>query len=44
MHLFSKNKKRNDFGNIFCLVACVCVCGGGGGGGEVEREGKLQIQ
>ena len=39
MHLFSENKKRNDFGDIF-YSSCVCVWGGGGGGGEreVERE------
>ena len=42
MHLFSENKKRNDFGNIF-YSSCVCVWGGGGER-EVEREGKLRIQ
>ena len=34
MHLFSENKKRNDFGNSFFFVE------GGGGGGGRER-GKI---
>ena len=37
MHLFSENKKRNDFGNSLFFIRG----GGGGGGGEVGREGEL---
>ena len=35
MHLFSENKKRNDFGNSLFLCVCVCVWGGGKERGKI---------